>query len=153
MEVMLKARGENAMGHFRRKKTAWLPVPTAEAYMLVEEQAGNSGAENNGVECRAFRRQERLACPETPHSFERRQVPKLPTGFCGAAACLLSCRHGVTRHPFCRSDKMSRLAPPSESPFLRNQMFSGKWEHGALSMGENAVGRLWRKSREGLGAK
>jgi hypothetical protein len=55
MEARLNARGGNSGA----KKAAWLPVSTAEAYVLVEEQAGNSGAENNGVECRAFRRQER----------------------------------------------------------------------------------------------
>src|SRR5262245_39967277 len=78
--------------------------------MLVEDLAGNYGAEMTGVEYRTFRRVWPGACTETPRRFNMQACPKTPHR--------LRCRPvnspaPPTTHPLYNSDKLSRLAPPS----------------------------------------
>jgi hypothetical protein len=50
--------------------------------MLVEDLAGNYGAEMTGVEYRTFRRFWPGACPETPRGFGVQACPETPHRFC-----------------------------------------------------------------------
>jgi hypothetical protein len=95
--------------------------------MLVKDLAGNYGAEMTYVEYRTFRRFWPEACPETPRGFSMQACPKTPHR--------LRCRPvnssaPPTHHSLYNSDKLSRLAPPSElierHYYLRNQEFSGR---------------------------
>ena len=71
----------------------------------------NSGADNDGVKIRAFRRFGCGQCPEIPHSCWRKRVSKRRTGF--ATPSVNSPAALTLNFPY-HGDKLSRLAPPSE---------------------------------------
>src|SRR5215468_9465246 len=79
--------------------------------MLVEDLVGNYGAEMTGVECRTFRRSWGGACPETPRGFGAQARPETPHRLRWRP---VNSPAPLTRHPLYYSDKLSRLAPPSE---------------------------------------
>jgi hypothetical protein len=80
----------------------------------------------DGVECRAFRRFGCGACPETPHGWEGRRVPKHPAGF--VTACKLTCSTDTPSPLSQRQSVTSRAVVLIDlaSLFLRNQEFSGR---------------------------